>query len=97
MIETVAAFFGMRAEALAARTRRRDVLWPRQLAMALCLRHTDSGAGEIGGMFGREHTAVRNAARVVERRILERARERYQVEELSARIDALREQASQDR
>jgi chromosomal replication initiator protein len=91
VIEAVASFFGVRPDSLAARTRRRDVLWPRQLAMALCLRHTDAGAAEIGRLFGREHTAVRNAARIVERRILERARERYQVEELSARIDALRE------
>ncbi len=93
VVEAVAHFFGVRSDSLAARTRRRDVLWPRQLAMALCLRHTDAGAAEIGRLFGREHTAVRNAARIVERRILERARERYQVEELSARIDALREEA----
>jgi chromosomal replication initiator protein len=92
VIEVVACFFGVRADALAARTRRRDVLWPRQLAMSLCLRHTDSSAAEIGRLFGREHTAVRNAARSVERRILERARERYQVEELTSRLDALREE-----
>lgn len=90
VIEVVAAFFSVRPDALAARTRRRDVLWPRQLAMALCLRHTDASAAEIGRLFGREHTAVRNAARSVERRILERARERYQVEELGARLEALR-------
>ena len=92
VIEVVATFFGLRADALAARTRRRDVLWPRQLAMALCMRHTESGTAEIGRMFGREHTAVRNASRSVERRILERARERYQVEELTSRLDALREE-----
>lgn len=92
VIEVVAVFFGVRPDALAARTRRRDVLWPRQLAMALCLRHCDASAAEIGRLFGREHTAVRNAARSVERRILERARERYQVEELTTRLDALREE-----
>ena len=92
VIDIVAGFFGLRPDALAARTRRRDVLWPRQLAMALCLRHTDASAAEIGRLFGREHTAVRNAARSVERRILERARERYQVEELTSRLDALREE-----
>jgi chromosomal replication initiator protein len=91
VVEVVAHFFGVRGDSLAARTRRRDVLWPRQLAMALCLRHTDAGAAEIGRHFGREHTAVRNAARIVERRILEHARERYQVEELTTRLDALRE------
>jgi chromosomal replication initiator protein len=92
VIELVAAFFALRADALAARTRRRDVLWPRQLAMVLCVRHTDAGAAEIGRIFGREHTAVRNALQSVERRILERPRERYQVEALTSRLDALREE-----
>ena len=37
----------------------------------------------------RDHPAVSNAVKVVERKILERAPLRYQVEELSARLDRL--------
>jgi chromosomal replication initiator protein len=85
----VAAFFRTRPETLAGRSRRRDVLWPRQLAMYLCARYTDAPQNAIGRLLGREHTAVRNAVRVVERTILEHAPRRYQVEALSARIDAL--------
>jgi chromosomal replication initiator protein len=89
VIEAVAAFFRTSPEVLARRTRRRDVLWPRQLAMVLCRRYTDASHAEIAQRFGRQHTAVRNAVQVVERAMLEHAPRRYQVEALSARIEAL--------
>ena len=89
VIGVVAAFFGTRPEALAARSRRRDVLLPRQLAMYLCRRYTDDSLTAIAQAFDREHPAVSNAVRSIERRILERAPLRYQVEALSARLDGL--------
>jgi len=90
VVRAVAAFFGKRPEELAARSRRRDVLLPRQLAMYLCRRYTDAPLVEIGRAFGRDHPSVANAVRQVERAMLERAPLRYQVEELSARLDRLR-------
>jgi len=91
VVEAVAAFFRTRPEILAGRSRRRDVLWPRQLAMVLCRRYTGASHAEIGRLFGRQHTAVHNAVRVVERALLEHAPRRYQVEALTARIESLRE------
>ena len=87
VIEVVAGFFQTTPAALACRSRRRDVLLPRQLAMYLCRRYTDASLGRIGRAFGREHPAVAHAVSVVERRILERAPLRYQVEALCARIE----------
>ena len=89
IVEAVAAFFRTTPETLAGRTRRRDVLWPRQLAMVLCRRHTDASHAEIARLFGRQHTAVRNAVSKVERAMLEHAPRRYQVEALTAKIEAL--------
>jgi chromosomal replication initiator protein len=83
----VAAFFGKRPEALAARSRRRDVLIPRQLAMYLAHRYTDASFAEIGRGLGRDHPSVRNAIGRIERQVLENAPIRYQVEALSKRID----------
>jgi chromosomal replication initiation ATPase DnaA len=57
--------------------------------MYLCRRYTDVALGEIGHALGRDHSAVTNAVRVVERRILERAPLRYQVEALAAKLDAM--------
>ncbi len=89
VIDVVAAYFQVPRERLAARSRRRDVLVPRQLAMYLCRRYTNASLVAIGAALGREHPAVTNAIRVVERRILERAPLRYQVEALCERLDAL--------
>ena len=87
IVRIVAAFFGKRPEALASRSRRRDVLIPRQLAMYLAHRYTDASFTEIGKGLNRDHPAVRNAIQRVERLVLENAPLRYQVEALSERID----------
>lgn len=86
VLTAVASFFQTSSERLAARSRRRDVLVPRQLAMYLCHRHTDAPLAEIGRALGRDHPSVRNAIRKIEREILENARLRYQVEALTTRI-----------
>jgi chromosomal replication initiator protein len=90
VVRTVAAFFGTTPDRLAARSRRRDVLLPRQLAMYLCHRYTDAPQIAIARAFGRDHPSVANAVRQVERAMLERAPLRYQVEELVARLERLR-------
>jgi chromosomal replication initiator protein len=90
VVNTVAAFFGTSRETLASKSRRRDVLLPRQLAMYLCRRYTDEPLAAIGRLFGRDHPAVSNAIKVVERGILERAPLRYQMEEVAARLERLR-------
>jgi len=87
IVKIVAGFFGARPEALASRSRRRDVLVPRQLSMYLAHRYTDVSLTEIGRGLGRDHPSVRNAIQRVEKQILENAPLRYQVEALSERID----------
>jgi chromosomal replication initiator protein len=87
VIDSVAQFFGVRRSELASRSRRRATLRPRQLGMYLCRQFTDASLAEIGRCFGRDHPAVTNALRVVERALLERAPLRYQVEELAARLE----------
>jgi len=89
VIAVVAGFFKTTPAALASRSRRRDVLVPRQLAMYLCRRYTDASLQRIGDALGREHPAVSHAISALERAILERAPLRYQVEALSARLDAM--------
>ena len=90
MIRAVADFFGVSVEALSSRSRKRSILLPRQLAMFLMHRYTDASLAEIGRALGRNHPAVRNAIRVVERAVLERPPLRYQVEELASRIEKRR-------
>lgn len=87
VIGVVATFFKTDRQALASRSRRRDVLVPRQLAMYLCHRYTDASLTEIGRALGRDHPSVSNAVSRVERAMLERAPLRYQVESLCERLD----------
>ena len=89
VVKAVAAFFGARPEALASRSRRRDVLVPRQLAMYLSHRYTDASLTEIGRALGRDHPSVRNAIKKVEEQVLKNAPLRYQVEALSEKIDGM--------
>ncbi len=89
IIKAVAGFFQTTPEKLASRSRRRDILVPRQLAMYFSHRYTDASLGEIGKELGRDHPSVRNAISRVERSILERAPLRYKVEALAERLDQL--------
>ena len=89
VVASVAAYFKQTPDALAARSRRRDVLLPRQLAMYLGHRYTNASLSEIGAALGRDHSAAANAVRKIERRILESAPLRYQVEALCARLDGM--------
>jgi chromosomal replication initiator protein len=89
VIGAVTTFFKTTNDALGSKSRKRDVLVPRQLAMYLCNRYTDASLAEIGRALRRDHPAVRNAITRVERAVLERAPLRYQVEALSKRLDEL--------
>jgi chromosomal replication initiator protein len=86
VVERVGSFFGLSAEELASRSRRRSVLVPRQIAIYLCHRYTSATLTDIGRAVGRDLPAVKNAIQVVERAILERAPLRYQVEALVERL-----------
>lgn len=89
VIAVVASHFRTTPAVLAARSRRRDVVVPRQLAMYLARRYTTASLQRIGEALGRDHPAVSHAVGVVERQILERAPLRYQVEALAARLDEI--------
>jgi chromosomal replication initiator protein len=90
VVKVVAAFFQTTPEALAQRSRRRDLAQTRKLAMYLAHRYTDASLAAIGHSLGRRHSSVRNAIASMERAILERAPLRYQVERLTERIEGLR-------
>jgi len=97
IVEIVATAFQTAPASLASRTRRRDVLVPRQIAMYLCTRYGDESLQRIGQLFGRNHTSVANAVRAVERGLLERAPLRYKVEALIARLDTVAGKPSKKR
>ncbi|MCU0723052.1 MAG: chromosomal replication initiator protein DnaA [Planctomycetes bacterium] len=65
--ETVLARFGITAQDLHSKSRRRDVLLPRHLCMTLARRLTSHSLDEIGRYFGkRDHVSVLYAIRKVD-------------------------------
>jgi chromosomal replication initiator protein len=87
--EIVAAHFQLTAAALASRSRRQDVLLPRQIAMVLCTQHTDASLERIGRAFGRNHSAVANAARAVKRALAARPALQERLAAIRSEIEAL--------
>jgi chromosomal replication initiator protein len=90
VVKLVASSFQTTQEEMSSKSRRKQVLIPRQLAMYLCRRYTDASLADIGCAFGRDHPSVRNAISKIERAILEKAPLRYQVEALVEKLDLLR-------
>ena len=86
VVAAVAASFQTTPERLASKSRRREVLIPRQLAMYLSHRYTDASLADIGRVLDRDHPSVRNAIAKIERDVLENPRLRYQVETVTAKL-----------
>jgi chromosomal replication initiator protein len=79
----VAAYYGIDADDLSAKSRTRNVAFPRQVAMYLCRRLTDSSLPRIGEAFGgRDHTTVMHACTKIEGQL-------GQSEELRATVQTL--------
>ncbi len=85
IIDTVAAYFGVTASDLKGKTRTREIVVPRQIAMYLIREETDVTLAEIGlALGGRDHTTVIHSCEKV-------AREVQQDPELRQTITTLRQ------
>ena len=87
VLSLVTTSFKVTADEIAGKSRKKEVLVPRQLAMYLCRQYTDATLAEIGRAMNRDHPSVRNAIAKIERAVLEKAPLRYQVEELARQLD----------
>ena len=68
--QRVAGYFQLDVETLRGASRHRSILQPRQLAMFLCRKLTESSLPEIGRMFGgRDHSTVLHAVAKIEREL----------------------------
>jgi chromosomal replication initiator protein len=68
IIEAVAGFYNMEIDDLKAKSRTREVVLPRQVAMFIIREETDTSLTDIGAEFGnRDHTTVMHACTKIER------------------------------
>lgn len=64
----VAEFFDIRMADMTSKQRSQNIALPRQIAMYLCRRMTNSSFPEIGAAFGKTHATVLHAHRCIEKR-----------------------------
>lgn len=70
--KVTAAHFGLKIEDFSAKKRTRTISFPRQIAMYLSRKHTDSSLPKIGEEFGgRDHTTVIHACDKIEHEVSE--------------------------
>jgi len=65
----VAKYFGLQPDALASRSRKREVHYPRQIGMYLTRKHTHASLESIGRLYNRGHASVLNALGSLEKKM----------------------------
>jgi len=89
--ERVGEYFQLSARELRAASRQRSVLYPRQVAMYLCRKLTDSSLPEIGRAFGgKNHTTVMHAIEKIEQEIAQDLNKKRLIEQLERTVSARR-------
>jgi len=85
--KTVAAFFNMKISDLKAKKKTAGYVLPRQIAIYLCRRLTNSSLLEIGEKFGgKDHSTVLHSIKKVEEKMLKESSFKEMVENLQAKI-----------
>jgi chromosomal replication initiator protein len=84
--EFVSTQFNVSVQDLQSRTRKRAVVFPRQVAMYLSRTHTQESLVDIGKAFGRDHATVLHAIKVVSDRILRDVSVSAQVDLLNKKV-----------
>jgi chromosomal replication initiator protein len=70
----VGRYFAVDPALLASRSRKRNVLYPRQIGMYLTRKHTHESLESIGHLYGRDHASVLHAIRSLEEKMGANAR-----------------------
>lgn len=86
--ETVSSYFNISSDLLRARTRKKEIVVPRQITMYLCKHLTDSSLKTIGLYFGgRDHTTVIHAQQTIEEKIQKIPQLKRDVDTILSRLD----------
>lgn len=83
ILETVSKFYDTRVNDMKSQKKHKQLVWPRQVAMFLCRRHTSGSFPEIGQKFGgRDHTTVIHAVKKIEESLARDPEVATQIKEL---------------
>ncbi|GAB4335393.1 MAG: chromosomal replication initiator protein DnaA [Desulfobulbaceae bacterium] len=79
--------FNLKVEELQSRTRKRSIAYPRQIAMYLTRKFTDTSLADIGGLYNRDHSTVLHAIRVITRDMSRDTSVREQIDLLCSKLE----------
>jgi chromosomal replication initiator protein len=86
--KTICEFFNIKIGDLKAKRRTQNIALPRQVAMYLCRKHTETSFPAIGDKFGgRDHSTVIHASKTIERRIKEDPHMQSTIEKLERSLN----------
>jgi chromosomal replication initiator protein len=89
--KTICDFFNIKIADLKAKRRTQNIALPRQVAMYLCRKHTETSFPGIGNKFGgRDHSTVIHASRTIEKRIKEDPHMQSTIEKLERNLNVKR-------
>ena len=85
--KTICDYFNIKLGDLKAKRRTQNIALPRQVAMYLCRKHTETSFPGIGDKFGgRDHSTVIHASRTIERKIKEDPNMQSTIEKLERNL-----------
>lgn len=85
--KTICDYFNLKIGDLKAKRRTQNIALPRQVAMYLCRKHTETSFPAIGDKFGgRDHSTVIHASRTIERKIKEDPHMQTTIEKLERNL-----------
>ena len=89
--KTICDYFNIRMGDLKAKRRTQNIALPRQVAMYLCRKHTETSFPGIGDKFGgRDHSTVIHASKTIERKIKEDPHMQKTIEKLERNLNIIK-------
>ena len=83
----ISACFKVSREELCSRSRKRSIVFPRQVAMYLTRKFTAHSLSEIGGLYSRDHSTVLHSIKTITQQMVQKTSVREQVERLVATLE----------
>ena len=80
IVAHVCRYFQIDPDTLTAKSKKRSLVYPRQLAIYLIRKYTDEPLHSIGALFGRDHSSILYAARAFEKKLSSSPRARREAD-----------------
>lgn len=86
ILNTIVEYFGISQSIILTKTRKREVVYPRQLAMYFMAYYTLLSLKQIGEMFGKDHTTVIHSIDAIEGWASNDEKVREQIHQITQKI-----------